>query len=256
MRTLIKHQWTLLWRTQRLFILFGLGAFVGLLSAITARFLPEILAFALALDGLEGIPLPEATITEAYAQFMGNISQLFMMVLLFIFASYVHFEARSGFDETFYTFPFSAFEHLFAKTFVMFGVLFMSVYWSALWFGSYALGLFGEMAWIELLFAMMVVVSLFYLFYAITLLAYTLTRRFSLTLLITFTLYFALITLTMFESTRFHFLPQALFQAPMQVFIGSRSLLSAFGLSFLYLLVSDGLILLSIRKTHLGPKGS
>ncbi len=48
MPTLIKMQWTLLWRTQRLLILLGLGAFLGLLSAITARYMPEILAFVLA----------------------------------------------------------------------------------------------------------------------------------------------------------------------------------------------------------------
>lgn len=256
MKHLIKHQWTLLWRTQRVLILLGLGIFLGLLSAVTARYLPEILEFALAMDGLENFPLPEATIMEAYAQYVSNLSQLYMMMLLFVFASYLHFEARSGYAETYYTLPFTKMDHVFSKTLVMFVILVVSVYVSALLFGLYAQLLFGEMAWGRLLLAMIPMITLFYLFYALTLLAYTFTKRFSFSLLITFFLYFALITLMMFEGEAFSFFPQALFQAPMNVFTQTRSTGSVLGLSVLYLVIADGLVLLSMAKTHLGPKTS
>lgn len=253
MPTLIKMQWTLLWRTQRLLILLGLGAFLGLLSAITARYMPEILAFVLASEGLDQIPLPEATVLEAYAQLIGNLSQLFMMVLLFIFASYVHYERRSQFAETYYTLPFTETDHVFAKTLVMFLVIGASLYFSALWFGSYTQLLFGEMAWGRLLIAMLPMWALAYLFYALTLLCYTFTKRFSLTLILTFVFYFVLLTLMMFEGESFAYFPQALFQAPMALLTEQRSIQSVLGLSFLYLVISDSLVLISLKFTKLGP---
>lgn len=253
MLILIKYQWTLLWRTQRVLILLGLGVFLGLLSAVTARYLPEILAFALALDGLENIPIPDATVREAYAQLIGNLSQLYMMMLLFVFASYVHYEARSGYAETYYTLPFTKMDHVVSKTLVMFVLLVVSVYFSALWFGVYTQLLFGEMAWARLFIAMIPMITLFYLFYGLTVLAYTLTQRFSFSLLITFFVYFGLITLTMFEGEAFSFFPQALMISPMQVFAQTRSTGSVLGLSLLYLVVADGLVLLSVLKSKLGP---
>ncbi len=63
------------WRTRRLPLVAILFVLVGLISPLTARYLPEILRGALG-DQLTGSPLPPADATQAVAQLQKNLGQL------------------------------------------------------------------------------------------------------------------------------------------------------------------------------------
>ncbi len=63
------------WRTRRLPLVTILFVLVGLISPLTAKFLPDILRAALG-DQATGIPLPPADAAQAVAQLLKNLGQL------------------------------------------------------------------------------------------------------------------------------------------------------------------------------------
>jgi len=63
------------WRTRRLPLVGILFVLVGLISPLTAKFLPDILKAALG-DQLTGIPLPQADALAAIGQLQKNLGQL------------------------------------------------------------------------------------------------------------------------------------------------------------------------------------
>jgi len=62
------------WRTRRIPVVVGLFLFVGILSPLTARYLPEILKAALG-DQATSIPIPTPTATDAVIQLQKNLGQ-------------------------------------------------------------------------------------------------------------------------------------------------------------------------------------
>jgi ABC-2 type transport system permease protein len=72
---LLRKELTEAWRTRRLPLLAIMFILVGLISPLTAKFLPDILKAALG-DQAVGIPLPQADAAAAVAQLQKNLGQL------------------------------------------------------------------------------------------------------------------------------------------------------------------------------------
>lgn len=62
------------WRTRRIIVVVALFLFVGILSPLTARYLPEILDIALGDQGA-AIPIPTPTAADAVLQLQKNLAQ-------------------------------------------------------------------------------------------------------------------------------------------------------------------------------------
>jgi ABC-2 type transport system permease protein len=62
------------WRTRRIPVVVALFLFVGILSPLTARYLPEILKVALG-DQATSIPIPTPTTADAIIQLQKNVAQ-------------------------------------------------------------------------------------------------------------------------------------------------------------------------------------
>ncbi len=71
--TLLRKELRESWRTRRLPVVLVLFAIVGLISPLTARYLPEILELAFR-DELE-VPIPPSTIADAVYQLQNNLAQ-------------------------------------------------------------------------------------------------------------------------------------------------------------------------------------
>lgn len=78
---LLRIELRMVWRTWHRWALPLVMAFLALLSVSTARFAPEIIG-ALVDDGLTAL-LPEATWQESYAQWMKNLGQIGIFVVIF-----------------------------------------------------------------------------------------------------------------------------------------------------------------------------
>jgi ABC-2 type transport system permease protein len=90
--TLWRLEWLRLVRTRRLLALLAVYAFFGLTGPLTARYLGEILRAA----GTEGVRVefPDPTPADGIAQYVGNASQIGLLVVVLIAASALAFDSR------------------------------------------------------------------------------------------------------------------------------------------------------------------
>jgi ABC-2 type transport system permease protein len=90
--TMWRLEWLRLIRTRRLLVLLGLFLFFGLTGPLTARYLETIIG-RLGTDGVR-VEFPPATPADGIAQFMGNASQIGLLVVVLVAASALAFDAR------------------------------------------------------------------------------------------------------------------------------------------------------------------
>ena len=81
-------------RTYRVLILLSVFFVFGLMSPLLAKLLPEMLS-GMDLQGMV-IMIPEATAIDAYAQFFKNITQMGIIVILWIFGGVISNELTKG----------------------------------------------------------------------------------------------------------------------------------------------------------------
>jgi ABC-2 type transport system permease protein len=95
--SVVRLEWLRLWRTYRLTILVVVFTFFGLLGPLTAAYLPEIVSLASQSEDLgAAIELPEPVPSDGISQFVGNVSQLGLIVVAAIAALAVAVDARPG----------------------------------------------------------------------------------------------------------------------------------------------------------------
>jgi ABC-2 type transport system permease protein len=90
--SLWRLEWLRLLRTRRLFVLLAVYAFFGLTGPLTARYLGEILR-AVGTEGIE-VRFPDPTPADGIAQFVGNVAQIGLLVVVLVAASALAFDAR------------------------------------------------------------------------------------------------------------------------------------------------------------------
>ena len=85
-------EWLRLARTRRLAALIGVYLFFGLTGPLTARYLEQILG-SLGTEGVR-IEFPQPKPADGIVQFMGNVSQIGLLVVVLVAASALAFDAR------------------------------------------------------------------------------------------------------------------------------------------------------------------
>lgn len=95
--SVVRLEWLRLWRTYRLAILLVVFAFFGLLGPLTAAYLPEIISLASQSEDLgAAIVLPDPVPSDGIAQYIGNISQLGLVVVAAIAAQALVIDSNPG----------------------------------------------------------------------------------------------------------------------------------------------------------------
>jgi ABC-2 type transport system permease protein len=85
-------EWLRLTRTHRLLALIGVYVFFGLTGPLTARYLSAILG-SLGTEGVR-VEFPDPVPADGIAQFVGNTSQIGLLVVVLVAASALAFDAR------------------------------------------------------------------------------------------------------------------------------------------------------------------
>jgi ABC-2 type transport system permease protein len=94
LRPLVQKELLESWRTRRILIAVALFAFVGILSPLTARYLPEILELALG-DELT-VPIPTPTAADAVLQLQKNLGQFGALAAIILAMGAVASEKGAG----------------------------------------------------------------------------------------------------------------------------------------------------------------
>jgi ABC-2 type transport system permease protein len=110
------------WRTRRIPVVVGLFLFVGILSPLTARYLPEILKAALG-DQATSIPIPTPTVADAVVQLQKNVGQFGALTAIILAMGLVANEKDRGTAGFILTKPASRAAFLTAKLTALGGVL-------------------------------------------------------------------------------------------------------------------------------------
>jgi|GEM_PF-214178 len=87
-------------RTHKLLILLCVFGFFAILSPLSARFMPDIMAWALNMenmnmDGLVQL-IPDPVWTDAYVQLYANLAQMGIITLILVYMGSISKEKRSG----------------------------------------------------------------------------------------------------------------------------------------------------------------
>jgi ABC-2 type transport system permease protein len=90
--SLWRLEWLRLVRTHRLLVILGVYLFFGLTGPLTARYLSQILG-RLGTEGIR-VEFPEPIPADGITQFVGNVSQIGLLVVVMVAASALAFDAR------------------------------------------------------------------------------------------------------------------------------------------------------------------
>lgn len=110
-------------KTWRLWVLPGVLVFLGLTTPILAAVTPAILKMTAERTPGVVIRFPDPTAMDAYVQFMGNLAQLALLVVIITGASLVAGERRAGTAALVLTKPLTRSAFIFAKALASLGVL-------------------------------------------------------------------------------------------------------------------------------------
>lgn len=82
-------------RTWRLWVLPSIVLLFALTGPVLARFTPQLVG-ALVGNQLQGLKIPEPTYSDAYIQWVKNLSQIVLIAIIIVYAGLVSGEIRSG----------------------------------------------------------------------------------------------------------------------------------------------------------------
>ena len=172
---LIKKELLEQWRTKKILIMIIIFLFVAVASPILAKLTPELLK-GLSVQGIK-IELPTPTYLDALDQFIKNISQIALLVLVFVIAGSVTDEKNKKTLEIILTKPISRTKFVLSKFFssyISLGLIFIS---SMILFYLYTVSLFTTFSFINLLIMAMVVLLYIFMITSITILASTILKN-------------------------------------------------------------------------------
>jgi ABC-2 type transport system permease protein len=174
--TVLRKELMELWRTYRFLIVAAVLGFFGLSSPLLAKYTPEL------LKAIPGVPqsvlsiIPPPTVTDAITQYLKNMSQFGILLALLMAAGMVVAEKERGTAAFFLTRPVSRETFILAK-FAALALVFtaaMGIAALGCWYYTYLL--FEPLAWGPFLALNGLMLVVFFVFIAISLLGSTLAR--------------------------------------------------------------------------------
>ncbi len=84
-----------IWRTWRIWVLPAIVFFFAVTGPFLAKYTPELVG-ALAGNQLRGLKVPTPTYSDAYAQWIKNLSQIVLIAVVIVYGNLISGEARSG----------------------------------------------------------------------------------------------------------------------------------------------------------------
>jgi ABC-2 type transport system permease protein len=166
--TITRKEFLEIIRSKKMLILVILFAFVAISSPILAKLIPTLLKSMPATPGLT-FNIPEPTWQDAIDQLIKNLSQIGMLVVIFLFAGAIAEEKTKKTLELTLTKPFSRAQFVLAKFIASAASVKLVYIGSMIVFFLYTRSLFGAFSFLHFLW-----LSLFLLIYILLILAITL----------------------------------------------------------------------------------
>jgi ABC-2 type transport system permease protein len=160
------------WRSGRLLIMLAVFLFFGIVSPLTAKFMPDIIS-SMVKDQNITIQIPEATWKDAIGQFVKNISQMVVFIIILLSMGTVAREKENGTASFLLVKPVSRNLFILSKFISQFIVLLGSMLvgfctaalYTNIFFGSFPMILFTKIALVLLLY--LIVIQFITIFFSV-----------------------------------------------------------------------------------------
>lgn len=166
---LVKKELLEQWRTKKILIMIIVFLFVAVASPILAKLTPELLK-GLSVQGMK-IELPTPTYKNAIDQLIKNISQIALLVLVFVAAGSITDEKNKKTLEIILTKPISRTKFILSKfisNYISLGLIFVA---SIILFYLYTTSLFASFSFINFIIMATIVLLYIFMIISITILA-------------------------------------------------------------------------------------
>jgi ABC-2 type transport system permease protein len=220
MKTLIKYDFIYLKKTAKFIIFPGLAFLLAVMSPLTAKYMNDILAFAL---GNQEIPFefPEPTVMESYSQYLGNLYEIFLWVVIFVSVGIFVRDKTKILIPLILTKPISRTKYLVSK-YITFNVLiFVSLLFGYLVFGYYTYVLFGEVDMLGMFYGTLLYMLYILFITAIALFTSALLDTYILAMFFTFGIYIIVNLFNIFNTTLFQYFPGQIINAIVDILAGT-----------------------------------
>lgn len=175
MTVLVKKEILEQWRTKKILILSIIFLFIAISSPILAKITPELLK-SISMPGFS-VNLPDPTYKEALDQFIKNISQIALLVLVFVVAGSVSDEKNKKTLEIVLTKPISRVKFIFSKfisNFITISAIFIT---TSVIFYVYTTSVFSSFNFVNFILMDIIVLLYILMIMAITILVSTIVKN-------------------------------------------------------------------------------
>ena len=220
MKILIKYDFYYLRKTAKFIIFPALAFLLAIMSPLTAKYMNDILAFAL---GSEGIPLEfaEPTVMESYTQYYGNLYEIFLWVVIFVSVGIFVRDKTKILIPLILTKPISRTKYLLSKYITLNILLFVSLLLGYIVFGYYTYVLFGEVDMLGMFYGTLLFMLYILFITAISLFASAIFDTYILAMFFTFGIYIIVNLFNIFKATLFQYFPGQIINAIIEILVGT-----------------------------------
>ncbi len=208
-------------RTYRFWVLLGVFIFFGLLSPLSAKFLPEILASALPSGVTLEIPPP--TFIDSFAEFFSSLSQMGALAMILVFMGAVSEERARGTAVLVMVRPVSRTSFVLAKSATAWLMMILAVVISTAGAALYTFVLFTDVELGGFLLAVVGWIALFITLISFTVLFSVIFSSSALGGLASFGVYILLLIIPVFGYGLDQFTPGAVSGVGTQIMLGEAS---------------------------------
>jgi len=244
---LLKYDFYHLRKTSKFIVFPVVIILFAIISPITARYMNQILDLALSDSGIN-IVLTDPTVLDSYLQYIGNLYETILFVVLFVGVGFFIKDKTKGLLPLVLSKPISKTKYLLSKYISLNILILVSLLLGYLVFSYYTYFIFKEVD----MFGMFLTTMLFFVFaiYILSISLFTATHfnSYLASVSVTFGIYILTSMLTIFEVSIFKYLPGFISSSSVDILIGEEVVGDVYINVGVTLLISIIFIFFSIKK--------
>jgi len=244
---LLKYDFYHLRKTSKFIVFPVVIILFVIISPITARYMNQILDLALSDSGIN-IVLTDPTVLDSYLQYIGNLYETILFVVLFVGVGFFIKDKTKGLLPLVLSKPISKTKYLLSKYISLNILILVSLLLGYLVFSYYTYFIFKEVD----MFGMFLTTMLFFVFaiYILSISLFTATHfnSYLASVSVTFGIYILTSMLTIFEVSIFKYLPGFISSSSVDILIGEEVVGDVYINVGVTLLISIIFIFFSIKK--------
>jgi ABC-2 type transport system permease protein len=233
-------------KTAKFIVLGVLGVFLSGLSVISARYFNVLMEMALEQEGVS-VSLPESTVYESYTQFYSNFTQIFLIVFIFVGVAFFTRDKTKNHYPLLFTKPIKRQDFILSKSIIITIAFIASMIIASVFFIYYTLIIFDTFHYGKFALSLLAYSSLMILLLHIGLYFSIIFKNYIAPAGITLLVFFLFSLINLLSFGVFKYLPTHLSAYPLMIMEDQVDIPVLVISSLIGLLVSAGLLVLTIR---------